>query len=162
MNTPLLTDRLSLDPLTLDDDVFILELLNSKGWMEFIGDRKIHTKDAAIAYINKISDAPTSFYWAVRLKDAQLPMGVISFLKRDYLDHYDIGFAFLPQFFAKGYAFEASDAVLKTVRANPAYQHVSATTMPGNLQSIKLLTKLGLQFDREIVVGEDLLHVYII
>jgi hypothetical protein len=35
-----------------------------------------------------------------------------------------------------------------------------ATTVPDNLSSIKLLTKLGLHFDKEIEVESEKLRVY--
>jgi Acetyltransferases, including N-acetylases of ribosomal proteins len=107
MQNHISTNRLLLDILTLEDYQFIIQLLNTKGWIEFIGDRNVHSKDEAIAYINKILDSPTINYWVVRIKSENLPIGIVSFLKRDYLENFDIGFAFLPEFTGNGYAYEA-------------------------------------------------------
>lgn len=87
-------------------------------------------------------------------------MGIITFIKRDYLDHYDIGFAFLSKYTGKGYAYEATIAILKDVVKSPTHTHILATTVKGNVSSIKLLEKLGLRFDREITREGDLLAVY--
>ena len=160
MFTKLATERLSLDALTAEDGGFIVELFNTKGWLQFIGDRNIHSKEEAIDYINKINATPNFYYWAVRRTDTLEPIGVISFIKRDYLEHFDIGFAFLPQYIGKGYAHEAAEEVLSVVRSKPEHAFIMAITMPGNTSSIKLLQKLGLQFEKEIEVGDEKLQVY--
>ena len=50
------TERLFLQPTTEEDAGFILELLNSPKWLEYIGDRSVHTEEDAKQYIkNKIS-----------------------------------------------------------------------------------------------------------
>ena len=46
------------------------------------------------------------------LKESGTPIGMCGLLKRDWLADVDIGFALLPRFWAKGYAFEAASSVL--------------------------------------------------
>ena len=46
------------------------------------------------------------------------------------------------------------------VSKNPRYSPVLATTVPQNINSIKLLTKLGLHFEKEIEVEGEKLHIY--
>ena len=48
------TQRLHLRPLNTNDTLFILELLNTNEWKEFIGERNIHNLDAALKYIENI------------------------------------------------------------------------------------------------------------
>jgi [ribosomal protein S5]-alanine N-acetyltransferase len=160
MQNKIVTQRLRLNWLTQQDDEFVLALLNSKGWIEFIGDRKVHSKEDAVAYIFKICTTPNLFYWVVRVKKDNTPIGIISFLKRSYLDNFDIGFAFLPQHNGQGYAFEAAAKVLLIVSKKQKYYPVLATTVPQNVNSIKLLTKLGLRFEKAIEVANEPLHVY--
>lgn len=160
MKTKINTQRLTLSPVTEDDYNFILALVNSKGWFEFIGDRKVHSKEDSIEYIRKIKKTKDFYYWVVRLKDNDTPIGIISFLKRSYLGNFDIGFAFLPEFNGYGYAYEAAKEVLSVVNKKPEYSTVLATTVPQNINSIKLLIKLGLHFEREIEVGNERLHIY--
>jgi RimJ/RimL family protein N-acetyltransferase len=160
MKNKLFTQRLLLDIITTEDFEFIQKLVNTKGWLEFIGDRKIHSKEDAVAYINKINSTPNFSYWVVRTKNENIPVGIISFLKRNYLDHYDIGFAFLPEFNGLGYAYEAAKEVLNAAKENPEYTPVLATTLPHNTSSIKLLNKLGLEFEKEIEIGNEKLLVY--
>ncbi|HAK10826.1 MAG TPA: GNAT family N-acetyltransferase, partial [Chitinophagaceae bacterium] len=88
------------------------------------------------------------------------PIGVISFLKRDYLEFFDIGFAFLPEYHGKGYAQEASEAVLKQVMQTPEHHTVQATTLPENEKSIKLLQQLGFHFLEERIDEDIKFHVF--
>src|SRR5215217_4875843 len=104
------TERLLIKPLTLTDDNFILELLNTEGWIRFIGNRNINTPLEARDYIQKILENENIKYWVVKLKDNQYAIGIVTYIKRDYLEHHDIGFAFLPNFAKNGYAYEATNA----------------------------------------------------
>jgi [ribosomal protein S5]-alanine N-acetyltransferase len=140
------TDRLTLKRLAPNDNAFIFELLNTKGWIQFIGNRNIETMDDADKYIQKIMNNPNVVYWVVQLKETRANIGLITFIKRDYLDHHDIGFAFLPKHANNGYAFEAAKTVLTDLLKVDQHQTIVATTLPNNAQSIKLLEKLGLQF----------------
>ena len=47
MNYILETERLRLREFTLNDAAFIIELLNSPGWLQFIGDRNVKTEEQA-------------------------------------------------------------------------------------------------------------------
>lgn len=160
MQNRIYTSRLGLQLLTLDDHDFVLTLLNTKGWIEFIGDRNVHTYEDALTYINKIINTQNLFYWVVRIKDKNIPIGIISFLKRSYLENFDIGFAFLPEYNGNGYAYEAAKEILSMVSIIPEYSPVLATTVPQNVNSIKLLIKLGLHFEKEIEVEKEKLHIY--
>jgi len=155
------TERLFIAPLHLNDKHFITELLNSKGWIEFIGERNIHSEDDAAAYIQKITDNPNTVYWTVKLKDGNTAVGIITLITRDYLEYPDIGFAFLPRFNGKGYAFEASHAVLLDL-IQDGCSCIAAITVPENTASIGLLKRLGLQFDKTIEVENEMLQVFTI
>lgn len=146
----LTTERLNLKRIGAEDAAFILELLNTEGWLRFIGDRNISTIEDALAYIERLLAAPNLIYWVVRTKSNGNQAGIVSFLKRDYLEHFDIGFAFIPESSGKGYAREATKAVLDTVTRQPRYHTVLATTMPSNTKSIRLLEHLGFRLQMEL------------
>ena len=154
------TERLLLDGLGLKHAAFIAVLVNTPGWLEFIGDRNVRTPEQALTYIQNILNKPTVHYWVVTLKEHRIPIGIITFIKRDYLEHYDIGFAFLPEYTGKGFAREATMAVLKDVVSNPAHTQILATTVKRNKKSILLLESLGLRFAFETTQGNDALLVY--
>lgn len=152
--------RLQLQLLRPDDHAFMRVLVNTPGWIRFIGDRNVHSEADARAYVERIRNTPNLYYWVAWLRDSQAPIGVVSFLKRDYLPHFDIGFAFLPEHQGQGYATEGARAVLDIASGLPEYQLVLATLLPDNESSIQVLERLGLRFERTMEVGGDVLHIY--
>lgn len=154
------TNRLLIEPLTEDDKLFIMELVNTEGWIKFIGDRNIHSEIDAVTYIQKINNNSNLLYWIVKLNETNETIGLVTFIKRDYLEHNDIGFAFLPNFFGKGYAFEATKEVLNYLVNNHSLMQILATTIPENINSIALLEKLGLRFEKSIEIENETLHIY--
>ena len=154
------TARLTLSPLDLNDNEFIFRLVNTPGWIEFIGNRNIANEEQAITYIGKILSNPAIKYWVVRTMHNEMPVGIITLIQRDYLDHPDIGFAFLPEHAKHGYAFEAASVILKEVLDSTTHEYILATTKKDNITSIRLLQKLGLMYAREISVGNEKLDLY--
>lgn len=162
MQYPLFSERLSITALNITDAKFISELVNTDGWLKFIGDRKIHSPEDARSYIQKITDSSDISYWVVRLKQDDTPAGIISLIKRDQLEHPDIGFAFLPSFTNNGYAYEAAKIVLKHFVVNTEHPFVFGVTFVENTASIGLLKKLGFQFQKEIEVEKEKSQVYVL
>ena len=156
------TERLLLNKLSLNNVDFIFELVNTGAWIKFIGDRHVKTPADAIAYIKKINANPDINYWVVKLQDNEMPVGVITLIKRDYLEQHDIGFAFLPQHAKNGYAFEAAQEVLNNLLGTENGTTILATTIKENIASIQLLKKLGFTFKTELNIGNETLHVYAI
>lgn len=157
--TRLETARLTICHLSLDDAPFILDLLNQPSFLQYIGDRGVRTLEDARNYIRK---GPISSYerfgfglFLVKLKDGDVPAGICGLLKRDTLPDVDIGFAFLPQFWSQGYAYESAAAVMAHGKDTLGLKRIVAITQPDNAGSIKLLEKLGLRFERMIRLAED-------
>src|ERR1043166_722390 len=153
------TDRLTLRHLSTGDAEFILELLNEPSFIRYIGDKQVRTLDDARAYV---LNGPVKSYETygfglnlVELKSEGKPIGMCGLLKRDTLPEPDIGFAFLPDYWNQGYAFEAAAAVMNHARANLGVENVLAITSPDNDASAKLLGKIGLRFDRLVRLAED-------
>jgi len=68
-------------------------------------------------------------------------------IKRDNLDFPDIGFAFLPEYVGKGYAFEIASATITYAKDTLKLPIVYGITMPENASSKKLLEKIGLSVE---------------
>src|SRR5690349_22993850 len=150
--TVLETKRLSLRRLTVDDAEFILTLLNEPAFLRYIGDKKVRNLDDARQYI---INGPRASYerhgfglYMVELRDSHTPIGMCGLIKRDELPDADIGFAFLPDYWNKGFALEAATAVLNDARERLKLKRVLAIVNPDNDASIRLLEKLGLRFQR--------------
>jgi RimJ/RimL family protein N-acetyltransferase len=91
----------------------------------------------------------------VELKQPAIPIGICGPLKRETLEHPDIGFAFLPRFWRQGYAFESAAAVMSYAREVLGLKQIAAITTPDNEPSIKLLEKLGFKFKRTTRLSEN-------
>lgn len=156
---PLETPRLVLRRLTLDDADFILRLVNEPAWLQFIGDRGVRSLDDARAYLRK---GPLALYdrfgfgpLRVERRSEAGPIGICGLIKRDTLPDVDLGFAYFPEFWGQGYAYEAAAAVLQTAVSDYGLTRVVALTALENPRSIRLLEKLGLRFERIIRVTPD-------
>ncbi len=162
MQTNYKTERLLLRTLTHADAAFIFELVNTAGWIKFIGDRNVHTHEDAERYIQKILCNADVSYRVVTLQDEKTAVGIITLIKRNYLDHHDIGFAFLPKYAKQGYAFEASQVVLHDLIKSKMHETILATTVKENDASIQLLIKLGFTFSKQINNGNEALQLFTI
>ena len=151
--TLLETERLILRELTFDDAPFILTLLNDPSFLRYINDKNVRNLEDARQYM---LNGPMASYarngfglYLVELKDTAVPIGLSGLLKREELPDADIGFAFLPDYWGKGFAFESACAVMSDARERLGLKRVLAIVMPDNDASIKLLEKLGMRFERD-------------
>lgn len=164
MTTVLETQRLILRELqpTADCD-FVIALLNSEGWLKYIGERNVRTQEQAQAYIALWLDsyAKNGFgLWAVVDQQNHHPIGLCGLIRRDRLPHVDIGFAFLPEYIGKGFAKEAALATLRFGFERAQLDKIIAITLPNNTPSRALLKSIGLHQESEIDWDGELLLVY--
>lgn len=141
------TERLNIRDYTLDDSPFVFNLMNSEDWLRNIGGRNVNSIDDAKNYLRKnyLSSYKKHGFgpYLVSLKDGT-PIGSVGLHKRHDLNYPDIGFAFLAAYFNQGYAFEAANAVMKFASEKLGIFKVLGFTLTENMNSIKLLKKLGL------------------
>jgi RimJ/RimL family protein N-acetyltransferase len=146
------TERLVLRRLTLDDAAFMRRLVNEPSWLEFIGDRGVRTEEDAREYLRNGAIASYEKHgfglWAVTLRNEDAPIGICGLVKRDFLDDVDLGFAYLPEFQARGYGREAASAVVEFARRELGLRRLVAITVPANRRSIALLEKLGFALEK--------------
>ena len=147
------TDRLLISEFTHEDAGFIQELVNTPTWIENIGERNVKSEKDAINYLDK---GPMKSYrehgfglYKTALKENNIPIGMCGLIKREMLDDVDIGFAFLPGYEGKGYAFEAACAIVSHAR-DLKLERLVAITLPSNIKSVNLLKKLNMKFENRI------------
>jgi RimJ/RimL family protein N-acetyltransferase len=153
------TERLSLRHLSIDDAPFVLELLNEPSFIQNIGDRKVRTILDAESYILK---GPVASYEKngfgldlVVLKETGESIGICGLIKRDSLEDVDIGYAFLPRFWSRGYAVESALAVLRYGQQVMSLKRIVAITLPENQGSIRVLERIGLKFEKMVKLAGD-------
>ncbi|MDB6041959.1 MAG: acetyltransferase family protein [Gammaproteobacteria bacterium] len=157
------TERLVLRRLTADDAPFILQLVNEPSWLQHIGDKGVRTLEEARNYIDK---GPIEMYgrlgfglYLVELKASGEPIGMCGLIKRESLEDVDVGYAFLPRFWAKGYAVESASAVVSHGKSAFGLSRIVAITSKENHASAKVLGKLGFRFERAVRLTVDAAEV---
>lgn len=144
------TERLVLREVEAADAPFVLELLNSPGFLENIGDRGVRTEDEAQAYIEERmlgSYREHGFgMWVAAQKSDGQPVGLAGLVKRDGLDTPDVGYAFLQRAWGRGYAQEAAAAVLRHAIDTLGIPKLAAITTPENFASMAVLRKIGFTY----------------
>ncbi|NNE31830.1 MAG: GNAT family N-acetyltransferase [Winogradskyella sp.] len=161
------TQRLLLKPITINDANFIFKLMNTPKWIQFIGDRNVRSvKDAENYIIEKVFPQQKTYGYSnniVSRKQDGLKLGTCGLYHREDMKGVDIGFAFLPEYHNKGYAFEAANKLMHSAKELFAIDALSGFTMKENLTSRKLLERLGFK-----LIGlaklpnstDNLLHYY--
>lgn len=153
------TPRLMLREVHAGDAPFILRLMNEPSFYKNIGDKGIRNLADARGYI---ASGPVASYaqhgfglYLVALKNDGNAIGTCGLLKRKTMQYPDIGFAYLPEYWSQGYAFEAAQAIIERAHRILGLRHLIAVTAPGNAASIRLLAKLGFDFARTLAVFGD-------
>lgn len=158
------TDRLNLRQANSDDHEFIFRLLNEPSWLRFIGDRNIKTLEDARRYISEVLVPTYTRFgfglYIVELNHTGRPIGLCGLIKRDDLKDVDIGFAFLRQYWHRGYAMESARAVIWHASQTFALKRIVAITSPENTSSIKLLNRLGFIYEGMVNFEKTDLKLY--
>ena len=161
---PIKGKRITLRRLHAGDTAFIFRLLNTDGWLRFIGNRNILNEQAALKYLQ---EGPINAYskfgyglFCVETNERAEAIGICGLLNRDSLKHPDLGFAFLPEHSGKGFAEEACRLVLENLP--DSISGVDAITLPENTRSINLLKKIDFVFIEAITMANqnEVLHLY--
>lgn len=153
------SERLILRPFVLGDARFIFELVNDSSFIQNIGDRGVRTLADAEKYI---VNGPLASYakngfglMAVTLKKSGETIGMCGLIKRDTLEDVDIGYAFLPRFWSKGYAVESARAVMMGRVKALGLNRVVAIVDPANTGSIRVLERLGMSFEKMVKLSAE-------
>ncbi|HLO79371.1 MAG TPA: GNAT family N-acetyltransferase [Chitinophagaceae bacterium] len=150
MDEILQTDRLRLRKFNTGDALFVRDLTNTEDWLKNIGNRNTATEELAMKYLENgnIRNYTELGYggYLIELKETGEPIGMCGLFKRESFDHPDIGFAFMPQWYGKGFGFEAASAVLKYALEELHLPKVLGITLPSNRGSARILEKIGLNY----------------
>ena len=148
------TERLVLREFNFDDAPFIFKLVNTPSWLKFIGDKNVRTVQDAKNYLET---GPIESYKengfglsAVVLKDDHCLIGMCGLVNRESLEDIDIGFALLPEYSGLGYGNEIASATVRHAKNVLGLKKIVAITDAKNISSIKLLNRIGLQFEKTV------------
>lgn len=156
----LTTERLSIRRLTLADADLMLAVWNDPAFLEYVGDRGIHTLEEAQATLQSGAFKLYEDYgygpFRVALQEGDRAIGTCGLFRREGLADADIGWGILPEYCGKGYACEAARAVQKFAWEEVGLTRLVAYICAQNLPSIGLARKLGLRYEGMTrLVGDD-------
>jgi RimJ/RimL family protein N-acetyltransferase len=153
------TRRLTLRRFVFDDAPFALRLLNEPSFLENIGDKGVRSLEDAQRYLR---EGPMAMYasfgfglWHVARKSDGVAVGMCGLLRRDILPDVDIGYAYLPEVWGQGYAFEAAAATVRHAADKFGLRRLIGVVSAGNPGSIRVLEKLGMRFERMHLMYPD-------
>lgn len=153
------TPRLLIRELTVDDAEFIFRLVNEPSFLKNIGDKGVRNLQDARQFI---LEGPWASHrergygqFLVELQEGGDPIGVCGLLFRESLNVSDIGCAFLPTFWRRGYAYEAACAVIEYGRSTLGIEKIVGLTSEKNVASIKALEKLGMSFEKMVKMSDN-------
>ena len=157
------TARLRMSEFTEDDAPFILNLLNTEGWLNYIGDRGVRSLEDARHYLRSriISHYIAHGFgmWKVATLAHNEAIGMAGILKRESLQVPDAGFAMLPEFTGMGYASEALAGCLEYARQHTKITELWAIVQENNAASARTLERAGFAHIEPVEVeGERLLR----
>lgn len=156
------TDRLILREWLPEDWVRFRPIATDPRVIQYVGTGQVPSDEQIRAYIEaarKLFREKGFCLWPlVHREDREL----IGFCGLDLLwggDEIEIGYWLAPDYWGKGLATEAGQAVMQHGFGSLGLQRIVAVAHPENRASIRVLEKLGMVFEKT-VVHEGLAHVY--
>jgi RimJ/RimL family protein N-acetyltransferase len=161
------TKRLLLKPCGLRDVAFLYRLWNDADVRKWFWDgaRVSHAKvkEAVAASVSCFSLRGLGL-WTVRSIDAANLVGAVGFLTHDHPffdsdvleqreDMFELFYSILPDFRGRGYATEASEAILRFGFEVVGLNRVVAIADGPNVASVRVLQKVGMKAGEEISIS---------
>lgn len=144
------TERLVLREVDDEDAPFMLELLNSPGFLENIGDRGVRDLGQAKTFIEERLRGSYRDHgfgmWVTVQKSDHAPVGIAGLVRREGLETPDVGYAFIQRVWGRGYAQEAAAGVLTHAQGPLGIPKLAAITSPENFASMAVLRKIGFTY----------------
>ena len=152
MNMPLLeTERLILRRMAVSDADDMYSYASRADVTEYLLWNPHPTKKYTVDYLRYIGtryNAGEFYDWAVVEKESGRMIGTCGFTRFDPPhDSAEIGYVLNPDFHGKGYATEAAQRVVKYGFEELGLHRIEAKFMEGNDASLRVMEKLGMQFE---------------
>lgn len=157
------TERLFLREFTLDDAQLLIDLNSNPNVVRYTGDGPVESLEKAKDIIQNIISPqyPNKLgRWAVHLKSTNEFIGWCGLKYIEQLDEIDLGYRFFEEHWGKGYATESSKAVVAYGFNTLQLKEIVGRSAIENMNSIKVLEKAGLAFEKAAVEHGDKIYKY--
>lgn len=143
----LTTERLTLRPLSIDDQQDIFALRSDPKINKFLGRPLCKTNEDAINFINNVNDnieKSNTYYWAITLIDTKALVGTICLFDFSSENNScEIGYELMTKFQGQGIMKEAAQVVIDYVFQTLKLKKILAFTHYDNQNSTNLLLKFN-------------------
>ena len=128
--------------------------------MRYIGPRRALTEDETQKWLSDILLQQDNVFtrYAVALQDTDELIGVAGLRDEDGIK--DFGYYFRRKFWGKGYAVEACSAILNYIENNLNIRDYQIFIADENINSIRMIQRLGLQTAEAITKSGEQGHLY--
>lgn len=151
MNHLIETKRLLLREITLMDKEKMFQLHSNVEVQKYTGEPLVESiVEMELAIQTRVKDYKKYGYgrWATFIKNDMQFIGWAGLAYLPEFEKIDLGYRFLPQFWGRGFATEASQAILKYGFEKLELKQIIAIAMKENKASIKVMEKIGMKFDK--------------
>lgn len=155
------TPRLQAERLMPDHLAELSRMDRDPDFMAMLGGVRDEAQTAAYLERNLRHWADHGFgLWMLRERAANMLAGraVLRHLLVEGTDEVEVGYGFYPEFWGRGLATEIALACLSFARTELHLASVVAITLPENAGSRRVMTKVGLNYERDIT-HEGIHHV---
>ena len=154
MNNPphIHTERLTLRPPTLDDLDDLHRVWTDPDVRRYLWDDQIIPKERTTQELHKTIDCFTTHgfgLWAVCLKGHTQLIGICGFLPEDNPREAELLYAIALSYWQQGLITEAAKAVLQYGLESLGFERIVASADVPNVGSIRVMEKIGMQFDKQ-------------
>lgn len=146
------TPRLSLRALRPDDRFAIFQLFSSPEVVRYYDLTQFEALDNAdhlIMALIRRYEQQQAIRWAITLRGGgDRLIGTCGFNLFDHRGHFgEIGYDLHPTFWGQGLITEAMSAVIRFGFREVGLNRIEANVLPGNVASVRVLSKLGFKFE---------------
>ncbi len=154
------TTRLMLRPFTSDDVDALHQLWIDPGVRKFLWDDSIITRETAVAVVESSLDNFVNHgfgFWTIQLKNDPELTGFVGLrhFNEDGVEEREVEIVYgvAPAHWGGGIATEAARAVLRYGFEELSLDEIRAGADPPNAASFRVIEKLGMKFDRKLVIN---------
>ena len=148
------TDRLFLKNISSDDREFVFTQFTDGRVNQYLFDAEPLTdmQDADEIIDFYVQPEPRAQHrWIIVRKEDGAKIGTCGFhCWNNSIGYSDVGYDLYPDFWGKGYMYEAMQSVLTFARNDIKIKQINACIYPENIKSVKLAKKCGFTFNGQM------------
>lgn len=157
------TERLYLRRFTIEDAELVLLLNSNVEVLKYLDEPPLQDIPHAEKILNDMIFPQYKLglgRWAVFIKESDTFIGWCGLKYRPELDEIDLGYRYIPQYWGKGYAYEAAKAALDYGFTGLKLKTIIGRAHVDNTASLHILQKLNMQYLGEEFIDDCPVKVF--